>query len=69
MLFEKRFDLIVSCKAAFASGLEASVNARKLFRRRMIFASAKPGIDLERKLGEFGLSRLGPRLDPLQNVF
>jgi hypothetical protein len=35
----------------------------------MIFAGAELGIDLERKFGEFGLSRLGLRLDPLQNVF
>jgi hypothetical protein len=49
--------------------LEASVNARKFFLRRMIFAGAELGIDLKRKLGEFSLSRFGPRLDPLQNVF
>ena len=68
-LFEKRFDLLVSCKSALARSLEASVNAGKFFRRRMIFAGAKLGIDLERKLGEFGLSRLGPRPNPLQSVF
>jgi hypothetical protein len=68
MLFEKFFDLLISRKSALAGSLEASLNACKLFRRRMIFAGAEPGIDLERKLGEFGLSRLGPRFDPFQNV-
>src|SRR5438270_13950401 len=68
MLFEKLFDLRVSCKPALARVLEASPNACKLFGRRMIFAGAKPRIDLERKLDEFGLSRLGPAFDPFQNV-
>jgi hypothetical protein len=57
MLFEKLFDLLVGHKPALARGLEAPANARKLSRRRMIFAGADPGIDLKRKLGEFGLSR------------
>jgi hypothetical protein len=65
MLFEKRFDLLVSRKSALARGLETSVNARKFFRRRMIFAGAKPGIDLKRKLGELRLSGLGPSFDSL----
>jgi hypothetical protein len=69
MLFEKLFDLLVSCKSALARRPEASVNACKFFRRRMIFAGAEPGIDLKRKLGKFGLGRFGPCLDPLQNVF
>jgi hypothetical protein len=69
MLFEKRFDLLVSCKSALARGLEATVNAREFFRRRMIFSGAEPGIDLKRKLGEFGLRRLGSRFNPSQNVF
>jgi hypothetical protein len=68
MLFEKLFDPLVSCKSALARGLEASVNARKFFWRRMIFAGAEPGIDLKRKLGEFSLSRFGPRFGKFQNV-
>jgi hypothetical protein len=58
MLFEKLFDLLVSCKPAFARVLEASPDACKLFRRCMIFAGAKPGIDLERKFCELRLSGL-----------
>ena len=54
MLFEKLFDLLVSCKAALARRLEASVNACKFFRRCVIFAGAKPGVDLKRKFSEFG---------------
>ena len=69
MLLEKLFDLRVSCKPALARVLEDSPDACKLFRRCMIFAGAEPGIDLKRKLGEFGLSRLGPSFDSLQNVF
>jgi len=49
MLFEKLFDLLVGCKPALARGLEASPDACKLFRRRMIFAGAKSGIDLKCK--------------------
>jgi hypothetical protein len=67
MLFEKLFDLLVSCKSALARRLEASVNACKFFRRRMIFAGAEPGIDLKGKLGELSLSRFGPRFGKFQN--
>ena len=69
MLFEKRLDLLVRRKSALARGPETSVNARKFFRRRMIFAGAKPGIDLKRKFCELRLSGLGPRFDSLQNIF
>jgi hypothetical protein len=34
----------------------------------MIFARAKPGVDLKRKLGELDLGRLGPCFDPSQNA-
>ena len=65
MLFEKIFNPLASCKPALARGLEASVNARKFLRRRMIFAGAEPGIDLKREFSELRLSCLGPTLDSL----
>lgn len=67
MLFEKLFDPLVSCKSAFARGLEASVNAPKFFRRRVVFTGAEPGIDLTRTFSELSLSRFGPRFGELQN--
>jgi hypothetical protein len=69
MLFEKRSDLLVSCKSVLACVPNASPDACKLFRRWMILAGAEPGVDLKRKFGEFCLSGLGPCFDPFQNVF
>ncbi|HEU0085036.1 MAG TPA: hypothetical protein VFQ87_19470 [Bradyrhizobium sp.] len=69
MLFEQRLDFLFGRKSAVAGVLEASPDAGKLFRRRMIFPGAEAGIDLKRKLGELGLGRLGPRFDALQDIF
>ena len=59
---------MVSGEVALARSLQASIDAFKLIRRRVIRAVAKPRVNLKSDLCEFDLSSLGPILDTPQYV-
>jgi hypothetical protein len=60
---EHRLDLRVCGKSSFARGLWAARDARKLLRRRVIFAALEPCVDFEGDLGKLLLGFLRPGFD------
>jgi hypothetical protein len=58
------FDLLVGGKPAVPRGLETTVDALKLLRRRVLGPTPEAGVDLERDLGELLLGFFRPGLDP-----
>jgi hypothetical protein len=63
MFVEQRFDLFFRREPSRASVLQPAPDAGKLFGSCMIFSGAEFGIDLKRKIGEFGLRGFGPSFD------
>jgi hypothetical protein len=65
---EGGFDLLRRREAAFRGVAQPAIDAGEFFRRRLIVATLKSGVEFEREVGKFIL-RLGrSRLDALQNL-
>src|SRR3977135_2944532 len=68
MLVKELLDLLIFRKPAFARGLESTIDATQFGRRCDVPTSVKLRVNLQRKLRQLDLSRLGPSLHALQNV-
>jgi hypothetical protein len=65
---EGSFDLLRRREPAFRGIAQPAIDAGKFLRRRLIVASLKSGVEVEREVGKCIL-RLGrPSLDELQNL-
>jgi hypothetical protein len=68
MFIEEPTYLMVGRKPSVLRRFQAAIDSRQLFRRRTVLSTAKPGINFEGDLREFGLCLFRPILYPLQNV-
>jgi hypothetical protein len=68
MLVKELLDLLIFRKPAFARGLESTIDATQFGRRCDVPTSVKLRVNLQRRLRQLDLSRLGPSLHALQNV-
>jgi hypothetical protein len=62
MLFENTGQLRIGRKPSLTPSRQTAIDAGKLGRRCLIFASSKAGVDFKRNLRELGLGVLGPFL-------
>jgi hypothetical protein len=69
MFVEDPANLQFGRESSLLRRFQAAIDSRQLFRCRTVLSIAKPGINIEDELREFGLGLFRPILYPLQNVF
>jgi hypothetical protein len=68
MFVEDPANLQFGRESSLLRRFQAAIDSRQLFRCRTVLSIAKPGINFEGDLREFGLRLLRPILRPFQNI-